>query len=286
MRQILHPGPIASNRATVVASTPVRLRFRLEPGHTVDEAVSKGFAAAGCEGGFVTFRGGRCEPFKYVMPAASPDDSHAAWYSDTFAPAGPVSFERAGAIVGRRDGRPFLHCHGIWTTQDGVRMGHLLAPDTLIGEPVEASGIGVRTATFEARPDAETNFTLFEPVRTDGAEDKVGARVFLARIRPNVDISLAIEAICREHGIRTAHVHGIGSLNEVRYADGSSVESHATEVLIRHGRVESVDGQPRARLHLDVVDIEGGISSGEIVHGDNPVLVTFELLIEAAELET
>jgi len=283
MRQILHPGPIAGERATVVAGTPVRLRFTLEPGQTLDEAVARGFAAAGCEGGFVSFRGGRCEPFKYVMPAASPDGGHAAWYSDTFAPSGPVSFERAGAIVGRREGRPFLHCHGIWNTQDGARMGHLLAPGTRVVEPLEVSGIGTRTATFEARPDAETNFTLFEPVRIDAREDGTGPRVLLARIRPNVDISLAIEAICRDHGVRTAHVHGIGSLNEVRYADGSRVESHATEVLIRDGHVEMVDGRPRARLHLDVVDMDGGISTGEIVHGDNPVCVTFELIIEATE---
>jgi hypothetical protein len=29
--------------------------------------------------------------------------------------------------------------------------------------------------------------------------------------------------------------------------------------------------------------MDGAITSGELVHGDNPVCVTFELVIEAAE---
>jgi hypothetical protein len=84
-----------------------------------------------------------------------------------------------------------------------------------------------------------------------------------------------------KHGIQAANIFGIGSLNEVRFVDGSHVRSYATEVLIRNGVVTSVDGQPRARLDIDVVDMDGRIFSGEIVRGDNPVCVTFELVIEA-----
>jgi predicted DNA-binding protein with PD1-like motif len=107
--------------------------------------------------------------------------------------------------------------------------------------------------------------------------------VLLARVRPNEDISLAIEEICSRHGIESADVYGIGSLNEVRFADGTRVDSHATEVLIRQGSVRSAGSRPRARLSIDVVDMEGAIFSGELVHGDNPVCVTFELVIEEAD---
>jgi hypothetical protein len=44
--------------------------------------------------------------------------------------------------------------------------------------------------------------------------------------------------------------------------------------------VVNVDGLPRASFHIDVVDMEGRIFAGEIVRGDNPVCVTFELVIE------
>ena len=284
MRQILHPGPPAAERVNAVAGSPVPLRFALEPGDAVDQAIAKGFAAAGCSGGFVAFRGGVCEPFRYVTPAASPDASHVAWYSDTFAPAGRVDISRACAIVGIRDDRPFIHCHGFWDTAEGRRMGHLLGPLTTVAEPIEVQGIGVQGATFKGIPDPETNFTLFEPVRLEeGAPASTGSRALLAKVRPNQDISLAIEDICRRHGIESANVYGIGSLNEVRFVDGTRVDSHATEVLIREGSVRSAGGRPQARLSIDVVDMEGAIFSGSLVHGDNPVCVTFELVIEEAE---
>ncbi len=279
MRQIQHPGPVAVRRSTAAAGSPVTLRFAMEPGLSVDAAVAKGFADAGCTGGIVFFQGGRFDPFRYVMPAASADPRYAAWYSETHEPPGAVTIVRAAAIVGVRDGKPFLHCHGIWDTAEGRRAGHMLAPMTTVAEASEVSGIGFREATFEAMPDPETNFTLFEPVQTGG----VGGGALLAKVRPNEDITLAVEEICSRHGIASANVHGIGSLNSVRFADGTEVASYATEVLIRQGSVRTVDGRPQARLDIDVVDMDGGIFSGVLVRGDNPVCVTFELVIEAVE---
>lgn len=281
MRHILHPGPAASERMTAIAGAPVPLRFVLEPGDAVDAAIAKGFAASGCIGGIVAFQGGRFEPFQFVMPAASSDASHAAWYSDTFAPAGPVEIRRGCAIVGERDGKLFIHCHGIWVSAEGVQMGHMLALNTIVAEPIEVTGIGTRTATFRALPDSETNFTLFEPVPAgESGQEGTGPRVLLAKVRPNEDISLALEEICSRHGITKARVHGIGSLNGVHFTDGRRVESHATEVLIREGRVEPSNNDLRAFLRIDVVDPDGQIFSGDLVHGDNPVCVTFELMIE------
>jgi predicted DNA-binding protein with PD1-like motif len=280
MRQILHPGPAVLERTKAVEGSPVRLRFSLAPGCSVDEAIATGFEAAGCAGGFVTLRGGQCEPFRYVIPAASPNAQHAAWYSATYAPTGQVAIDNACAIVGFRDGKRFIHCHGIWDTGNGPRMGHLLAPDTKVVEPVEVEGIGMRTATFQAQPDPETNFTLFEPVPLSASDATVTGRALLAKVRPNQDIGLAIEEICAKHGIRAANIFGIGSLNEVRFAEGCHVRSHATEVSIRNGSVASVDGWPQARLHIDVVDMNGDIFSGHLVRGENPVCVTFELVIE------
>jgi predicted DNA-binding protein with PD1-like motif len=284
MRHIHHPGPVSPERTADVAGMPVRLHFVLEPGYSVDMGIAKGFAASGCIGGFVTLQGGQCEPFRFVMPAASPDADHAAWYSDTFAPAGPVEITRACAIVGQRDGKPFVHCHGIWETAEGMRMGHMLAPDTMVTEPIEVTGIGLEAATFEALPDPETNFTLFEPLPVaEDRQEPAGPRVLLAKVRPNEDISLAIEDICSRQGIERGNVHGIGSLNGVRFTDGGRVEAYATEILIQEGKVESAHGRPRASLRIDAVDMEGQVFSGRLVHGDNPVCITFELVIEEVD---
>jgi predicted DNA-binding protein with PD1-like motif len=280
MRRIDHPGPAASERISSVTGSAVPIRYVLEPGLTVDEAVAAGMRNAGCLGGFVEFRGGLCEPFRYVMPAASRDPRYVAWYSETFEPAGPVNVTRACAIVGVRDGNAFLHCHGIWETPEGQRMGHMLAPLSVVAEPIEVTGIGFRDATFEAMPDQETNFTLFEPVRAVGADPATTGSVLLAKVRPNQDISLAIEDICLRQGIAKAHIYGVGSLNGVRFIDGTRVDSYATEVLILDGRLESEAGQVRARLIIDVVDMDGAISAGEISRGDNPVCVTFEIVVK------
>ena len=284
MRQIQHPGPVAAQRVTAVAGSPVRLRFTLEPGDTVDQAIAKGFAASGCAGGFVSFSGGRFDPFRFLMPAFARDSFHAAWYSDPFAPEGSVQIRRGCAIVGIRDGKTFIHCHGIWDTAEGRRMGHMLAPETVVSEPIEVTGIGLRNATFKSQEDTETNFILFEPVLVaEERKSSLEPPVLLARVRPNEDISLALETLCADRGITAAKVYGIGSLNEVRFTDGRSVSSYATELVINDGTVTSSDGKPTARLDIAVVDVEGTISEGEIVRGDNPVCVTFELVIEVLE---
>lgn len=100
---------------------------------------------------------------------------------------------------------------------------------------------------------------MFEPVRGAGADPATtGNGVLIAKVRPNQDIILAIEEICSRHGITRANVYGIGSLNGVRFVDGTRVNSHATEVLVRNGSVETADNHMHARLNIDVVDMEGG----------------------------
>ena len=94
---------------------------------------------------------------------------------------------------------------------------------------------------------------------------------------------MTVTPSCSSHGISKARIYGIGSLNGVRFTDGTSVASHATEVSIREGWAEHRDGEMRASLSIDVVDMQGGIFSGTLVRGDNPVCVTFELVIVDAE---
>ncbi|MDF2813120.1 MAG: hypothetical protein K0S56_4151 [Microvirga sp.] len=284
MRQIRHPGPVAATRTSAIADAPIHLRFTLLPGDRVDTEIAKGFAAAGCLGGVVAFDSGSCDPFQFVIPAASRDGAHAAWYSDVFSPKGAVEMKQCVAIVGERDGKPFLHCHGMWQTSDGLRMGHMLAPTCVVAQPIVVTGLGFAHATFSATYDAETHFTLFEPVAAVAQAPILPISGLLVRVRPNEDVCLALESLCTSHGIASANVFGIGSLNEVYFADGRRMHSHATELLIRQGRVASVDGAPCAHLDIAVVDMEGNISEGEIRRGDNPVCVTFELVIEPLAL--
>jgi predicted DNA-binding protein with PD1-like motif len=104
----------------------------------------------------------------------------------------------------------------------------------------------------------------------------------VVRIAPNVDVCFALERFCREHGITAATIEGgVGSTVGAVFDDGRVVEPFVTELLIRHGEIRlGDDGEPRARIDIVMVDYLGGVSEGVLARGHNPVLVTFELVVQ------
>jgi len=276
MRQLKHPGPVAAEREQSAACRATALTLTLAKGQSVNAAVTGALARAGFSAGYVHLENVAISPMRYVIPAVAPDDTHVAWYSETHAPEGVVTIERAGVIAGMRDGEPFIHCHGIWIDEAGNRRaGHLLPHEAFIAEDATVSAWGIEGASYVARDDAETNFKLFAAEGVGPALDEPNAAV--VTVRPNGDISAAIEAVCARHGIGAARIFGVGSLNEVDFEDGSRVPSYATEVFVEDGMV-SPDGSV---LDVALVDLRGEIHEGRLVRGQNPVCVTFELLIVA-----
>ncbi len=274
LRELRHPGPAAAER-TVAA--PVRLlpiEGTLRPGHDVLSEVARLFDEAGSAGGVLTLSGGRCRPYRYVIPAPSTDGVHAAWYSPTYAAPDGADIVDAVAIVGREDGRPFLHCHGRWRPGEGLpEAGHMLASDSTVETPIAVRGLAAFGAVFERLADAETAFSLFTPVGDDAPSRPNG---LLLRLRPGQDVVRAVETACREAGIADARIHGIGSVDGVRFAGGGRVDCAATEIFLSGGRLSN----GRAHLPAVVVDIEGAVAEGIFEPGDNPVGVTFEIVVE------
>src|SRR6478609_5204886 len=137
MRQIIQPGPAAPERIQWIEAHGRRFRMSLAAGLPLLEAVRRGFAAMGFTSGVVTVDGLVLGPFAYVMPALSKTPEHAAFYSDTFRPAGVTRVETGAMTFGMRDGAPFFHCHALWTEADGkVSGGHILPDDTVLAETV------------------------------------------------------------------------------------------------------------------------------------------------------
>ena len=85
----------------------------------------------------------------------------------------------------------------------------------------------------------------------------------------------AIETLCAAHGITDADIHGVGSIDHIRFAEGHRMDCLATELRFDGATLRA----GRALLPIEVVDTDGTIAKGTLTRGDNPVGVTLELII-------
>jgi len=284
MRSIKQPGPPVTERIQWVEVRGRAFTFTLEAGLPLLEAARRGFAAEGFSSGTLNIKGGALGPFGYVMPALSKTGENAAFYSDTFRPQGITQLELATMTLGTRDGAPFFHCHGLWREADGRESGgHMLPDETFVATPFEVEAFGIDGAMFTAKPDPETNFKLFGPVPAAAKGTNATSRAFAMRLRPNQDFAGCLEAFCRAQNIARAKIHGgVGSTIGVRFADGRVMEPFATELAITSGLIApDGNGALKAMLDAALIDYTGGIGQGLLVRGDNPVLMTMELVLEA-----
>ena len=273
MRTLVQPGLADPRRIDSFAGTARRLTFDARAGVSLLEALTAPIVAAGFQSAVLRFAGAAMAPFRYVIPAVADDGAHVAYFSETHAPAGPVAIEQAAATFGWHLGRPFLHCHAIWIEPDGARRGgHILNDESISRGGIAVEAWGFETLRIETREDTETNFPLFQPSRA--APDD--GHAVLARIKPNEDILSAIEATARAHGIRNATIAGsLGSLVGTHFEDGRVVPGDATEVLVRSGSVRN----GMAALDVASVDMAGHVHEGRLKSGENPVCITFDLVL-------
>ena len=283
MRQIKQPGPPAAERIQWVEARGRAFSFTLEAGLPLLEAARRGFAAEGFAGGVLNIGAGALGPFAYVMPALSKTGANAAFYSDTFRPAGVTRLTMGAMTFGARDGAPFFHCHALWTEADGrAGGGHILPEEAIVAEPFVVEAFGIDGAAFTGEPDPETNFKLFGPVPSAATAAKTTSRAFALRLRPNQDFAGALETFCRERSVVSAKLHGgVGSTIGARFVGGRIVEPFATELAICSGTIAAGEGgELQAELDVALVDYTGGLAEGVLVRGDNPVLMTMELVLE------
>jgi hypothetical protein len=190
MRSIKQPGAPLPERIQWVEARGRAFSFTLQAGLPLLEAARRGLAAEGFAGGVLNFGSGALGPFGYVMPALSKTGENAAFYSETFRPAGITRTRLGSMTLGMRDGASFFHCHGLWTEADGrAGGGHMLPDETVVAEPFEVQAFGLDGAIFTAEPDPETNFKLFGPVAAASIGAPATSRAFALRLRPNQDFA-------------------------------------------------------------------------------------------------
>ena len=277
MRSIRQPGPPSAERALIVKVGTRRFDMMLPAGVRLLDALAVLLDDA--ESACLTLTGGGFGPFGYVIPALSPDATRAAFYSEPFRPAGESRLDTAALTLGWREGSPFFHCHALWTEAGRRRgCGHVLPDETFIHSPIRARGVAITAARFEVTPDPETGFSLFVPKAT-GTRPPANSRPGVAiRLCPNQDLTEGLERAARAAGFARAVVQGgVASIIGARFADAPPIEAFATEMLVTRGEVGAV-----TELDIAIVDRHGAIGQGRLVPGDNPVLMTFEGVLEAA----
>ncbi|KUL96827.1 DNA-binding protein [Bosea sp. WAO] len=285
MRTVRQPGPAQPERVQWAQARGQRLSLELKPDQLLLDAVSEAFAAHGFSSGVLRLPAGLAlSPFAYVMPALSATPEYAAFYSETFRPDGVARIETGALTFGTRDGAPFFHGHALWREADGRRNGgHILPDQSFLFEPITVEAVGLDGAGFVAGHDPETNFKLFMPAQKAEFVPAPQDRFFVLRLRPNQDVFGALEGFCAERGISRATIHGgVGSTIGARFVDGQVIEPFATEIAITAGHVApGRDGGLEAEIAIALVDYTGGMAQGPLKRGDNPVLMTLELVLEA-----
>jgi hypothetical protein len=144
--------------------------------------------------------------------------------------------------------------------------------ESRLAAPVRARGWGLRGARLQVSADSETHFPLFQPVALGG-----GQGAALVTLRPNQDIGAALEAAAQEAGMPEAQVFGLGSLVHPRLVGQPPIDSFATEILLREGRISG----GKAQLRSDLVTLDGRLLSGVLEPDANGVCITAEVLLVA-----
>ena len=296
MRSILHPGNPNPDKIQALAGFVESATALIQPGQSFLRALVDALAPFNTNSAVLRIKNGAFEPFCYVMPALSQSPDHAVYFSERYDVTGKVKLESATVTYGIRNAQPWLHCHAVWVEPDGTRRcGHLLPDDIQVAEPIEASVSILREVAFSVEPDEETNFSLFVPViaqpvqtnhadrHTEHAEQSAPAiqYVYALRLSPNIDVCSALEEFCQSKQISRATIlGGVGSTVGAAFEDGRVVEPFVTEMLISQGTVHTdSNNQLIAEIDISMVDYKGGMSAGRLKRGENPVLVTFELVL-------
>ena len=280
-----HKGPLAAERVMAVPVGAIPIDATLPAGAHLVDALASLLEHCNVESAALTMSGGSFGPFAYVIPGLSPDGSQVAFYSETFRPPGPIRLDVAAVTVGTKAGAPFFHCHALWTEAGGrTGCGHVLPDETVIASPIAVRGAGIVGARFEVTPDPETGFSLFMPHATGTTRPEAATPALAIRLAPNQDLIETLERTGRQAGFRRAVLHGgVASTNQARFIDAPPIEGFATELLVRRGTVRcATDAGAATELDIVIVDHTGAIGAGRLAPGDNPVLMTFEGVLQAA----
>lgn len=259
-------------------SNSLELEIELAAGVPILSALEAALKSKGLAGAYLHITNAETSQLEYVIPALAPDDTHVAWYSNTYQLTQPGRIVSAGFICGTHKGDFFTHCHGLWSDASGnTTMGHLLPDSSILSHTAKATGFGFTDASFERSSDQQTGFDLFLP--TQLAALPAPDQAILMRVSPNHEIGQVLGEIFEKTGWTHASIHGVGSLISPQFSDDRSMASFATEVLITEGTIKLDGKHPLVSMEVAAVGLDGAYMQGQLSAYVNPVLITFEIIL-------
>lgn len=289
---LIHPGPALKQRIISVPTLSRGVVTRLTPGLTVLDHLAETLHDMGTDSGFAELYAGSLEPVNYCVPTAGDGVLRMVGFSASRR-SGHGDLISGSATIGLRDGRPFMHCHSFWTDPRKRRLGGHLWPETTAGLSAPYAAVyGIFGGAWTSADDPETNMPVFTPSQTkeknmsDPAFDGGLVPTVVSRILPNEDITDAVARVCAEAGYESAVVRaGLGSLIGATFIDRATghhrlVDGPGTEVVSLSGHAVRNQSGYDVTLTCTLVDRHGTVHAGELVAGENPVAITFELVLQ------
>ena len=214
-------------------------------------------------------RGGALGPFAYVMPALSKTGENAAFYSDTFRPAGVTRLK-----IGRDDARRARRRAVLPLPRRCGRrpMAAPAAATSCPRRPWSPSRSRWRRSASTARcsrpspiPRPISSCSGRSPARP--RTPKTTSRAFALRLRPNQDFAGALEAFCRQHGIAARANSRRRRQHHRRALRGRPQRRAVRDRTCGHAPASiapGAGGTLEAELDIALVDYLGGIAEGRL----------------------
>lgn len=285
---LVQPGPVYPERRICKIGKLHKVEIPLKKGDVLIEAISGVLEPLGIRGAGIRFHNLKLFPMKYVMPTYASDDTHVAYYSETYTAEEETHIYYGNATYGIRENVPFMHFHGLWKKDGKTCGGHIHAFASVVAEDTYVTSYGTTSVEMNSLADTETNFTVFQPEYMKKETVKIGDEICMtAVIKPNEDLLTAINELCDQYGIGEAVIQsGVGSTVGGIFEDGNVVEEIPTELIVMDGKIR-VDAQNKHHVDFDTVliDASGMIHRGILSKNENPVLILFELFITGRKVK-
>lgn len=282
---LVHPGKVDPLRIAAVRCSASALQITVPHEQPLDEIVRRVLREQGWSSAVGQLESGVLRSFSFSHPIPGPDETSRVALS----PASLVehaAIVHGGLTVGSRKGEPLVHTHAVFVNAAGERRGgHLHYDSVVMGAGTIVHLWGTSDTNIVSSFDQEIGVPIFQfgDNRRMVAETLNGSgNAVFARIRPNVDLSYALEAVLKHAGFEgKLLVPGqIGSLVGTTFSDPNGLRRIAgpvvevlklTPLIRRDGKEWHVD------LEAEIVDSQGRLHSGVLARGLNPVCMTFEL---------